>query len=407
MSTPGPRYPNDDQHTGHQHTSHQHTGHQRTGHQRSGHRHSGDQVDRQDLGPAGTCARLAAAWCGDLVASVPFLLRYRPGPGTAVVVAIKDGRIAYTVGALDLNVTADHADHADQTWAHLRRYEQHVSPDRLVVIGYVDHHHVEPLQRFAAAGPHIARDVLRIHDGRWWHLNTHTPTTPADPASPSRPDDGTDRGDGSDGSVAAAACVDEGETEPFDPGTAIPVGAELLAAHVLAGAAVFDSRAALGDFLQPRRPEVLNDVTDHLATAAADADTNTARMLDTLESERARRTHQPSALTPARAARLLHALDQTAVRDACIGWRDDPAWQLWCDLVSYAPPGHVAPVTTLIALIAAQRGDGATARIALEHALTDNPDYGLALWLQQTLDFAAAPDVLTAFLDEAISHPPT
>jgi hypothetical protein len=388
MSMPGPRYPNDDQHTGHQHTGHRHSGHQ----------HSGDQVDRQEPSPVGTRARLSAAWCGDLVASVPFLLRYRPRSGTAVVVAVKDGRIAYAVGVFDLNVAAEHA---DQAWAHLRRYEEHVSPDRLVVIGYVDHHHVEPLLRFAAAGGHITGDVLRVDGSRWWHFDTHTPTASADMASTCGSDGG------SHVSVEAAACVGENVTGPSDPGAAIPVGTELLAAHVLAGAAFFDFRAALGDFLQQRRPEVLNDVTDHLATATGDAGTSMARMVDTLESERARRVHQPSALTPARAARLLHALDQIAVRDVCIGWRDDPAWQLWCDLVGYAPPGHVAPVTTLIALIAAQRGDRATARIAVEHALTDDPDYGLALWLQQALDFAAPPDVLTAFLDEAIRHPPT
>jgi hypothetical protein len=294
--------------------------------------------------------------------------------------------------------------------------------------------------------------VLRVHDGRWWHLGSYPQITPADSVNPNGPHGnhdaggtggaggaggaggtggtgGTDGTDGTDGTAqtgARRALYEQIGTGPSDPGTAIPARPDLVAAYVLDGAAVFDSRAAVADFLQPRRQEVLDEVADHLAqlarTAAAPTSDTTAGpedvagrsgqsgpssmawMVDTLESERARRIHPRPALTPARAARLLHALDQVAVRDVCIGWRDDSAWSLWCDLVGYAPPGHVAPVTTLIALIAAQRGWGSIARIALEHALADNPDYLLALLLQQALDYATPPDVLTALVDEAISY---
>jgi hypothetical protein len=118
------------------------------------------------------------------------------------------------------------------------------------------------------------------------------------------------------------------------------------------------------------------------------------------------RTGGPDPITAGQAAVLLTALGDPYVRDACLAWTDDAAWWLWLDLIRTAPPGRIAPVATLVAVTAYQRGDGVMAAIATEHALQDTSGYRLARLIQACLHAAVPPDVLGDLIAEGLStHP--
>jgi Domain of unknown function (DUF4192) len=96
-------------------------------------------------------------------------------------------------------------------------------------------------------------------------------------------------------------------------------------------------------------------------------------------------------------ARISVALHDLRVRDDA--WaRMDPAHadahqRLWIDVVRRAQPGHVAAPAALLAFVAWQGGDGALANMALDRALTDDPDYSMALLLRQVICAGAPPSL--------------
>ena len=96
-------------------------------------------------------------------------------------------------------------------------------------------------------------------------------------------------------------------------------------------------------------------------------------------------------------ARITVALRDLRVRDDA--WaRMDPAHaeahrRLWIDVVQRAQPGHAAAPAALLAFVAWQSGDGALANVALDRALTDDPDYSMALLLRQVICAGAPPSL--------------
>ncbi len=96
---------------------------------------------------------------------------------------------------------------------------------------------------------------------------------------------------------------------------------------------------------------------------------------------------EPLSLTPVRAAGLHRALGDVRVRDvmvhrlACSGSAWTGTWsrsiETLCLGVRGAPDGHVAPVATLLALVAWMRGEGALANLSLDRA-AEEPGYRLA-----------------------------
>jgi Domain of unknown function (DUF4192) len=96
-------------------------------------------------------------------------------------------------------------------------------------------------------------------------------------------------------------------------------------------------------------------------------------------------------------ARITVALRDLRVRDDA--WaRMDPAQSaahllLWTDVVRRAQPGYVAAPGALLAFVAWQSGDGALANVALDRALSDDPDYSMALLLRQVITAGAPPSL--------------
>lgn len=95
------------------------------------------------------------------------------------------------------------------------------------------------------------------------------------------------------------------------------------------------------------------------------------------------------------------ALHDVQVRDEVATWALDEALLALAEQVARrVGPPYDAPVCTLCAWVAYSRGDGARANVALERALRGDPEYSLALLLQQALDGALPPaqvrELLTA-----------
>jgi hypothetical protein len=86
-------------------------------------------------------------------------------------------------------------------------------------------------------------------------------------------------------------------------------------------------------------------------------------------------------------ARVLGRLSDIQVRDFALGTHNtesfDTYWRMWHYLVQIAPAGFVAPVATLFATLAYERGDTPLAYRSLERATVDAPSYSLTVLLRR------------------------
>jgi hypothetical protein len=270
----------------------------------------------------------------DLLTAVPFLIGFEPDPGSLVIVALHTGRVAVTI-----RVESHTLDDPPRIWARLQRPLREADVDEVAVIGYVPAHLDGQVLAFAAAAPVRLLDVLRVHEGRWWSLTCQN----------------------------GPNCCPPGE---------LLLANTAVSAPLIAGAgAPAASRADLAACLQPGPGKVVAAVAALLPLDPAPPAPDLYRQVAAAHAER---TSGPQPLTPDQASVLVHALTEVNVRDACCGWHDDAAWWLWTSLIHVTPPTHVAPVASLIATTAYQRGDTVLARLAADHALAATPGYGLA-----------------------------
>jgi hypothetical protein len=296
----------------------------------------------------------------DLLTAVPFLLGFEPDPGSVVVVALHAGRVAVTI-----RVESHTLDDAPRVWSRLDRPLREANVDEVAVVGYVPERLAPQVLAFAATAPVRPLDVLRVHEGRWWSL-----TCPNGPN-----------------------CCPPGE--PLLANTAV-------SAPLIAGAgSPAASRADLARCLQPGPGEVVAAVAELLPT---DPVPPAPELFRQVTAAHAARTSGPEPLTPQQAAVLLQALTDVHVRDACCGWHDDAAWWLWTTLIRSTPPTHVAPVASLIATTAYQRGDTVLARIAADHALAANPGYGLARLMKEVVIAQIHPAMVREVFAAAIEE---
>jgi hypothetical protein len=86
-------------------------------------------------------------------------------------------------------------------------------------------------------------------------------------------------------------------------------------------------------------------------------------------------------------ARVIGRMSDIQVRDFALGSHcpetADFYWTMWRDLLVIAPLGYVAPIASVFAAIAYERGEGALAHKALDRAVADDPRYSLALLLRR------------------------
>jgi hypothetical protein len=167
----------------------------------------------------------------------------------------------------------------------------------------------------------------------------------------------------------------------------------------VASAAPAASRHDLAACLQPGPPALVHAVA---ALLPLDPEPSRSVLAQATLTAHSQRVTGPIPLEPAQAALLLHAVSVVEIRDGCCAWHDDAAWWLWSDLIRAAPPGWIAPVATLIAVTAYQRGNSILAQLAAQHALIDDPDYQLALLVDGMVTAQIHPQIVRDALDFAV-----
>jgi hypothetical protein len=106
-------------------------------------------------------------------------------------------------------------------------------------------------------------------------------------------------------------------------------------------------------------------------------------------------------------ARVIGRMSDIQVRDFSLGSHTDETadfyWRMWRDLLVIAPRGFVAPIASLYASMAYERGEGALAHKALDRALADDDQYSLAHLLRRVFTAGWPPESFTAMRAEL--HP--
>ena len=107
------------------------------------------------------------------------------------------------------------------------------------------------------------------------------------------------------------------------------------------------------------------------------------------------------------AARVIGRISDIQVRDYALGSHNDETadayWQMWRELLLIAPRGFVAPIASIFAALAYERGEGALAHKALDRALADDERYSLALLLRRVFTAGWPPQSFSAM--RAQLHP--
>lgn len=297
-----------------------------------------------------------------LVAGIRYLLGFAPSD-SAVLLWLDDGQLVLTQ-RLDLPAARDIDAWAAAVWAHAG-----AAASDEVIAAFVD-----PVSAVGPVADRLVvdarergmrlRDLLEVRDGRWRSLLCVDPAC-CDP----------------DGQAVDAAVSDAVAAEFAVVGVApLPRREDLVASFAADDAAAARVTALLG----PGRPSG-SDVEDWrdraiahglaaLARSAASpaSDADIAAVLDGLVDVRVRDTVLWELMRRPRAG--LHAAVAALV-----------------PIVRAAPGGFVAPAATCAAICAWLVGDGARARIALDRALADNPDYTMAALVDGALSGGMPP----------------
>jgi hypothetical protein len=106
-------------------------------------------------------------------------------------------------------------------------------------------------------------------------------------------------------------------------------------------------------------------------------------------------------------ARVIGRMSDIQVRDFALGSHTpettDFYWQMWRELLLIAPRGFVAPIASVYAALAYERGEGALAQRALDRAFADDEKYSLALLLRRVFTAGWPAQSFTAMRREL--HP--
>lgn len=196
-----------------------------------------------------------------------------------------------------------------------------------------------------------------------------------------------------------------------------PSASQVAAQHVFDGRVLRSSRGELAASIAVDKV-MREQVSAHLPDAVSDAQRRLARAIQINNPDAYTRMalwRVMSAITqvcdrvkiPARTiAEIAVALRDTAVRDIMFGVAGgahaQAAEYLWDVLTRTLPDPDRAEAATLLAFSAYLRGDGALAGIALEQALTADPEHRMAVLLDAALQTAMAPSRLNRLVDSGI-----
>ena len=313
----------------------------------------------------------------DLLAAIPFLIGYHP-ENSLVLVALKDD----TVGmALRVDMPTDIA---LESYDLLASHFQREAADAALVVAYVDSQtDPEPVvintsAALLRAGISI-KESLIVSDGRYRSMLCHDSECCPPLGSPI-PD--------IDSSRIAAEHVIAGHPMPF--------------ANV---SGLVQSIAALPTAMEERwQREVQTFWVESDSENLLDLQRDGATAVIDLAGEYTQgRGAEDRELT----ARVIGRISDIQVRDFALGSHNaetaDAYWQMWRELLLIAPRGFVAPIASIFAALAYERGEGALAHKALDRALADDDRYSLALLLRRVFTAGWPPQSFSAMRAEL--HP--
>lgn len=301
------------------------------------------------------------------VACTPFLLGFQP-EHSLVAIWVRDGMVVLTQR---VDLPPAHDDQRDFAAAFIRQ-AGHAHADSVVMLVYASSEAftVQPelVDALLTCVDDLGLDVLDIL---------------------------VVNGDRFTSCLCEDCCPDEGRVVTRE------VRDEVAATFAFAGIAAMPSRDDLVASLRPdpsRMEALLSDLeseAEALAVAEVQADA-VERWRDACIVDVVRLFEPGPDISTAQLARLVHGVVDIRVRDtvawtlACLEDRHAALEVLMAGLRA-APPGLVAPIATCTAMCAWFVGDGARASIAVERALDDDPDYQLALMIDQAIQAGLPP----------------
>ncbi len=313
----------------------------------------------------------------DLLAAIPFLIGYHP-ENSLVLVALKDDNVGM---AMRVDMPTDIAPESyDLLASHFHRE----AADAALIVAYVDSQS-DPEAVLINTSAALLRAGISIKESLI----------------------------GSDGRYRSMLCHDSECCPPL--GSPIPDidSSRIAAEHVIAGhpmpfanvSGLVQSIAALPSAMQESwQSEVRAFWIESDSESLLDLQRDGATAVIDLAGEYAQgRGAEDREL----AARVIGRISDIQVRDYALGSHNDETadayWQMWRELLLIAPRGFVAPIASIFAALAYERGEGALAHKALDRALADDERYSLALLLRRVFTAGWPPQSFSAM--RAQLHP--
>ena len=313
----------------------------------------------------------------DLLAAIPFLIGYHP-ENSLVLVALKDDNVGM---AMRVDMPTDIA---PESYDLLASHFQREAADAALIVAYVDSQSdpeavlINTSAALLRAGISI-KESLIVSDGRYRSMLCHDSECCPPLGSPI-PD--------IDSSRIAAEHVIAGHPMPF-----ANVSGLVQSIAALPSAMEESWQSEVRAFWIESDSESLLDLQRDGATAVIDLAGEYAQGRGAEDRELA--------------ARVIGRISDIQVRDYALGSHNDETadayWQMWRELLLIAPRGFVAPIASIFAALAYERGEGALAHKALDRALADDERYSLALLLRRVFTAGWPPQSFSAMRAEL--HP--
>jgi hypothetical protein len=313
----------------------------------------------------------------DLLAAIPFLIGYHP-ENSLVLVALKDDSVGM---AMRVDMPTDIA---LESYDLLASHFQREAADAALIVAYVDSEtDPEPVlintsAALLRAGISI-KESLIVSDGRYRSMLCHDSECCPPLGSPI-PE--------IDSSRIAAEHVIAGHPMPF-----ANVSGLVQSIAALPSAMQESWQSEVRAFWIESDSENLLDLQRDGATAVIDLAGEYAQGRGAEDRELV--------------ARVIGRISDIQVRDYALGSHNDETadayWQMWRELLLIAPRGFVAPIASIFAALAYERGEGALAHKALDRALADDERYSLALLLRRVFTAGWPPQSFSAMRAEL--HP--
>ena len=319
----------------------------------------------------------------DLLAAVPFLIGYHPS-NSLVLVALKDDSVGMAM-RVDLPIVDLIGDATSASYDLLATHFTREEADGAFLVAYIPNGCQTGESVLINASAALMRadveikESLLVQDNRFRSLLC-IDTTCCPPEGSPVPE--------IDSSRIAAEHVIAGHPMPYqnvnqliDSIAALPISLEE------------DWLAQVNEFWVESDAEELNDLQRDGATAVID-------LAGEFEAGRAAEDREL-------VARVIGRMSDIQVRDFALGSHTpettDFYWQMWRELLVVAPRGFVAPIASVFAALAYERGEGALAQKALDRALADDEKYSLALLLRRVFTAGWPAQSFTAMRKEL--HP--